>query len=105
MGSSNEMPKELKIVCGDMAYDEENEKIECPPSTVNNKKMLPRYRVPMQEGEMAISLVDYSYDIDKMVTNDELVKRRLIKQGKVEDIEVIRSAKKSKEAKASGMEI
>ena len=67
MGNSNEMPKELKIVCGDMAYDEEKETIECPPSTVNNKKMLPRYRVPMQEGEMEINLVTFFYYLLLMV--------------------------------------
>ena len=105
MGNSNEMPKELKIVGGDMAYDEEKETIECPPSTVNNKKMLPRYRVPMQEGEMEINLVSYSYDMEKMVTNDELVKRRLIKQGKMESFEAHKNARKAKDAKSSGMEI
>lgn len=96
MGNSNEMPKELKIVCGDMAYDEEKETIECPPSTVNNKKMLPRYRVPMQEGEMEINLVSYSYDMEKMVTNDELVKRRLIKQGKWKALKHIKMLEKQK---------
>lgn len=105
MGSSIEMPKGLKIVCGDMAYDEEKETIECPPSTVNNKKMLPKYRVPMQEGEMEINLVSYSYDMEKMVTNDELVKRRLMKQGKIKDLKTEKAVRKAKNTKSSGMEI
>lgn len=52
----NSIERPIKIVCGEMAYDGETKNIECPPSTVKNVKMLPRYRVPMQEGELAIKV-------------------------------------------------
>lgn len=58
MKNSVEKSENFTIVFGDMAYDEEKEQIECPPSTVNNKKMLPKYRVPMQEGEMVINIAE-----------------------------------------------
>lgn len=65
MGSSIEMPKELVIVCGDMAYDAEKETIECPPSTVNNKKKIPQAGRILPEGEMTIKLESCIYSKDE----------------------------------------
>lgn len=126
MGSSIEMPKGLKIVCGDMAYDAEKETIECPPSTVNNKKMLPKYRVPMQEGEMEINLVETTYkrengkivsyykdgqeifidneNNDKIVGVDEFNRRKAIQAGAT-DLNEYKKAKKPRKKVSGEMEI
>ena len=63
MGNSIEKP--IKIVCGEMAYNGKDKNIQCPPTTVNNKKILPRYRVPMQEGEVVINLVEAKAKYEK----------------------------------------
>lgn len=75
MGNSIEKPEKLQIVFGDMAYDAEKETIECPPKTVNNRKMLPKYRVPMQEGEITINLVSTRFDKEngKIVSYEDYV--------------------------------
>ncbi len=65
MGSLTKKTANSIIVFGDMTYDGQKEKIECPPSTVNNKKMLPKYRVPMQEGEIAISVIQTRFEKDE----------------------------------------
>ncbi len=57
--------KNFTVVFGDMAYDKEKDTIECPPTTVNNKKMLPKYRVPMQEGEISVKTGRVKYDKDQ----------------------------------------
>lgn len=78
MKNSIEKSQNFIVVFGGMAYDEEKEQIECPPSTVNNKKMLPRYRVPMQEGEMAINASAGKFDVD----NGKIVKFEDRRKGK-----------------------
>lgn len=51
-----EKPANYTVVFGDMVYDGKKKQIECPPTTVNNKKMLPQNGVPMQEGEMLVDI-------------------------------------------------
>lgn len=51
-----ENPANYTVVFGDMVYDGKRKQIECPPTTVNNKKILPQKGVPMQEGEILINL-------------------------------------------------
>lgn len=82
MGSSIEMPKELKIVCGDMAYDEEKDTIECPPSTVNNKKKIPQKGRILQEGEMTIKLglAQYSRDENGKIINVQFLESQKQKE-------------------------
>ena len=82
MGKSNKKPENFVIVCGDMAYDEEKEQIECPPSTVNNKKILPKYNVPMQEGEMVINIEEAKAKYEKD-ENGKIIKIEFIEKEKV----------------------
>lgn len=65
MERSIEKPENYTVVFGDMVYDGKKKQIECPPTTVNNKKMLPKFRVPMQEGEVVIDLVSAKAKYDK----------------------------------------
>lgn len=58
MKDSIEKTKKFEIVCGEVGYNNEKGEIECPSSTQNNKKMLPDYGVPMQEGEMVINIAE-----------------------------------------------
>lgn len=82
MGSSIEMPKGLKIVCGDMAYDAEKETIECPPSTVNNKKKIPQKGRVLPEGEMTIKLglAQYSRDENGKIINVQYLENKKEKE-------------------------
>ncbi len=82
MGNSIEKPENFKIVCGEMAYDGKTKNIECPPSTVKNVKMLPRYRVPMQEGELAIKVEESICQIDngKIINLEERKAQRTQKE-------------------------
>lgn len=65
MENSIEKPANYKVVFGDMAYDGKTNQIECPPTTVNNKKMLPKYRVPIQEGEIIVNITAARARYDK----------------------------------------
>ena len=74
MKNSIKKPQDFTVVFGSMAYDEEKEQIECPPSTVNNKKMLPKYKVPMQEGDMIVNIsewVKYNVNNGKIVSVED----------------------------------
>lgn len=59
MGNSIEKPANYKVFFGDMEYDEEKGKFECPPTTLNNIKKLPQKGKEMPEGEMSIILEEY----------------------------------------------
>lgn len=61
---SSIIERPIKIVCGEMAYDGKTKNIECPPETVKNVKMLPKFRVPIQEGELAIKVEESICEID-----------------------------------------
>lgn len=61
---SSIIERPIKIVCGEMAYDGETKNIECPPNTVKNVKMLPRFRVPMQEGEILVQVENSVCEIE-----------------------------------------
>lgn len=65
MERSIEKPENYTVVFGDMVYDGKKKQIECPPTTVNNKKVLPKFGVPMQEGEVVIDLVSAKAKYDK----------------------------------------
>ncbi|MCI8352281.1 MAG: hypothetical protein HFJ58_01465 [Clostridia bacterium] len=65
MENSIEKPANYTVVFGDMAYDGKKKQIECPPTTVNNRKMLPKCRVPMQEGEIIVNIMAAKARYDK----------------------------------------
>lgn len=106
MGSSIEKPANYTVVFGDMAYDAEKEQIECPPSTVNNRKALPQKGKAMPEGEMAINVGYARYEKDEngkitkvefLNKEDILPEEQLTKQGvKIADNgEIIKAANDS----------
>lgn len=69
-----EKPANYTVVFGDMAYNGKKKQIECPPATVNNKKKLPKHRVPMQEGEMSVGIskeikAEYEKDENGKITS------------------------------------
>lgn len=63
-----EKPANYTVVFGDMAYNGKEKQIECPPTTVNNRKRLPKRGEPMQEGEM---LVDISKEVKAKYEKDK----------------------------------
>ncbi len=65
MENSIEKPENYKVVFGDMAYDGKTNQIECPPTTVKNKINLPKYKVPMQEGEVVIKVENSRAEYEK----------------------------------------
>jgi len=87
MGNSIEKP--LEIVCGDMAYDGKKRSIECPPTTVNNKKTLPRKGRAIPEGEVVIKLgyVKYEKDENGIIKNVQFLNKEDVKTEK-EEIEI-----------------
>lgn len=83
MGNSIEKPaRKFTVVCGDMAYDAEKEHIQCPPTTVNNRKALPQYGMPMLEGEIAINLghVKYEKDENGKITNVKFLEKEEVEK-------------------------
>lgn len=84
METSIEKPIKYSIVCGEMAFDEQKGKFECPPTTLNNKKKLPQKGVPMQEGEMSIKLGLASYEKDE---NGKIVNVKFINKENEKDSE------------------
>lgn len=86
MGNSIETPRKFKIVCGEMAYDEEKEKFECPPSTLNNQKRIPQKGREIPEGELNIKLVSATYEKDD--------------KGNIVNVVDIKTKKKEKEKSA-----
>lgn len=77
MGKS--IPKENKIVFGDMEFDEEKGRFECPPTTLNNKKVLPKKGREMPEGEISIKLGYCRYEKDE---NGKITKVEYLKEDK-----------------------
>ncbi len=68
-----EKPANYTVVFGDMVYDGKKKQVECPPTTVNNKKAMPKKGIPMQEGELAINIdevtAEYEKDENGRITN------------------------------------
>lgn len=70
MENSIERPN-FEVVFGDMSYDAKTEQIECPPTTVNNRKKLPQKGREIPEGEVSIQLgyCEYQKDENGKITN------------------------------------
>ena len=84
MGNSIEKPAEFTVVFGDMAYDAEKENIQCPPTTVNNRKKLPQKGRQMPEGEISIKLgyAKYEKDENGKIVNVQFVEKEDLKEEK-----------------------
>lgn len=87
MGNSIEKPANYTVVFGDMAYDEEKEQIECPPTTVNNRKKLPQKGREMPEGEMTIKIGNVKYDKDEngKITNVQFLDKEELKKAQEQE--------------------
>ena len=48
--------KVSRVIAKDPRSKEEKENIQCPPTTVNNRKKIPQKGKQMREGEISISL-------------------------------------------------
>lgn len=59
MENSIERPANFEVVFGDMTYDESRVTIECPPTTVNNRKKISQ-GITMPEGEMTLKLGEFT---------------------------------------------
>lgn len=84
MGNSIEKPANYKVFFGDMEYDEEKGKFECPPTTLNNIKKLPQKGKEMPEGEMSIKIGYCKYEKDE---NGKITSVQFLKENEKESKE------------------